>query len=118
MPDAEATIPNIRRPLELAREHGMRVVFSHDTHDEGDPEWEIWPEHARRDRWGWQIVDEPQPAAEDTVIRKDRYDAFYGTHLDHVLRLWGIDTLIVCGRWPTSACTTPRPAPRCAGTAS
>ena len=26
-----------------------------------------------------------------------RYDAFYGTPLDHLLRLWGIDTLVICG---------------------
>jgi nicotinamidase-related amidase len=31
------------------------------------------------------------------VIRKVRYDAFYGTHLDHFLRLWGTDTLLLCG---------------------
>ena len=32
-----------------------------------------------------------------TVLRKVRYDAFYGTPLDHLLRLWGIDTLVICG---------------------
>ena len=31
------------------------------------------------------------------MIRKIRYDAFYGTHLDHFLRFWGVDTLIICG---------------------
>jgi nicotinamidase-related amidase len=37
-PDAEATIPAIRGLLELARAQGMRVVFSQDTHCDGDPE--------------------------------------------------------------------------------
>jgi nicotinamidase-related amidase len=31
------------------------------------------------------------------VIQKVRYDAFYGTSLDHFLRLWGVDTLVICG---------------------
>ena len=31
------------------------------------------------------------------MLRKVRYDVFYGTPLDHLLRLWGIDTLIICG---------------------
>ena len=31
------------------------------------------------------------------MLRKVRYDAFYGTPLDHLLRLWGIDTLVICG---------------------
>jgi nicotinamidase-related amidase len=31
------------------------------------------------------------------VIQKVRYDAFYGTPLDHFLRLWSVDTLVICG---------------------
>lgn len=97
VPDAQATIPQVRRLLELARESGMRVAFSQDTHDEGDPEWNIWPEHVRRGGWGWKIVDELTPRDDELVIQKVRYDAFYGTHLDHFLRLWGTETVIVCG---------------------
>jgi nicotinamidase-related amidase len=97
VPDAEATIPAIKALLELARAQGMRVVYSQDTHRGGDPEWRIWPEHAREGSWGWEIVDELAPARDDFVLRKPRYDAFYGTPLDHLLRLWGVDTLVVCG---------------------
>jgi nicotinamidase-related amidase len=97
VPDAEATIDPIGRLLALARDAGMQVVYSQDTHDEGDPEWEIWGEHVRRGSWGWQIVEELAPREDELVIQKVRYDAFYGTELDHVLRLWGIDTLVICG---------------------
>jgi nicotinamidase-related amidase len=97
VPDAEATIPAIRSLLELARAHGMRVVYSQDTHRDDDPEWKIWPKHAREGSWGWEIVEELFPAGDDVVLRKLRYDAFYGTPLDHLLRLWGIDTLVICG---------------------
>ena len=97
VPDAEATIPAIKALLDLARASRIRVVYSQDTHRQGDPEWKMWPEHCREGSWGWQIVTELAPAAEDTVLRKVRYDAFYGTPLDHLLRLWGIDTLVICG---------------------
>jgi nicotinamidase-related amidase len=97
VPDAEATIPAIQVLLGLARAHGMHVVFTQDTHTDGDPEWRIWPEHAREGTWGWEIVDALAPADGDTVIRKVRYDAFYGTPLDHHLRVWGVDTLVLCG---------------------
>ncbi|WP_047864837.1 cysteine hydrolase family protein [Rubrobacter aplysinae] len=97
VPDAEATIPRIRELLEKARASGARVVFSQDTHDEGDPEWEIWPEHARKGSWGHRIVEELAPRGDETVIQKVRYDAFYGTHLDHFLRLWGVESLVICG---------------------
>ena len=97
VPDAEGTIPVIQALLALARESGMKVVFTQDTHTDGDPEWEIWPEHVREGSWGWRIVEELAPREDETVIRKVRYDAFYGTHLDHFLRLWGVDTLVICG---------------------
>jgi nicotinamidase-related amidase len=97
VPDAEATIPEIQNLLSLARESGMKVVYSQDTHGEGDPEWEIWGEHVREGTWGWEIVDELKPREDEVIVRKVRYDAFYGTHLDHFLRLWDVDTLIICG---------------------
>ena len=97
VPDAEGTIPAIQSLLALARGSGMKLVFTQDTHGQDDPEWTMWPEHVREDSWGWRIVDELAPQEGELVIRKVRYDAFYGTHLDHFLRLWGVDTLIVCG---------------------
>ncbi len=97
VPDAEGTIPAIQGLLRLARDSGMKVVFTQDTHTKGDPEWDIWPEHVEEGSWGWEIVDELAPREDELVIRKVRYDAFYGTHLDHFLRLWGVDTLVLCG---------------------
>ena len=97
VPDAEATVPTIRGLLDSARESGIKVVFTQDTHNEGDPEWEIWPEHVREGSWGWEVVEELKPLEDEVVIRKVRYDAFYGTHLDHFLRIWDVDTLIICG---------------------
>jgi nicotinamidase-related amidase len=97
VPDAEGTVPVIQDLLRLARDSGMKVVFTQDTHTEGDPEWDIWPEHVEEGSWGWRIVDELTPRENEFVVRKVRYDAFYGTHLDHFLRLWGVDTLVLCG---------------------
>jgi nicotinamidase-related amidase len=97
VPDAEETLPAIRKLLDLARDAGMRVVFVQDTHNEGDPEWEIWGEHCREGSWGWQVVDGLTPDEDEVTIRKPRYDAFYSTGLEHLLRLWGVDTLIICG---------------------
>jgi len=97
VPDAAATIPVIATLLETARRHEMRVVFTQDTHGDGDPEWNIWPPHARESSWGWEIVPELTPRPAETVIRKLRYDAFYGTPLDHLLRLWGVQALVICG---------------------
>jgi nicotinamidase-related amidase len=97
VPDAEATIPAIKYLLSLARASRMRVVYSQDTHQQGDPEWEIWPEHCREGSWGWEIVGELAPRVDETVVRKIRHDVFYDTPLEALLRLWDVDTLVICG---------------------
>jgi nicotinamidase-related amidase len=97
VPSARATVPAIQSLLALARGSGMRVVFTQDTHRAGDPEWRIWPEHTREGTWGWEIVSELAPLDDETVIRKPRYDAFYGTPLDQFLRVWGVSCVVLCG---------------------
>jgi nicotinamidase-related amidase len=97
VPGAAATVPLIRRLLDWARATGLTIIFTQDSHREGDPEWEIWGRHAEWGTPGWKIVPELAPGEGETVLEKVRYDGFYGTRLDHHLRLAGVDTLIVCG---------------------
>jgi nicotinamidase-related amidase len=97
VPDAAATVPLIAGLIRRFRATGARVVFTQDTHRDGDPEFRIWPVHALEGTLGWEIVEALTPLPEDTVLRKPRYDAFYGTPLDHLLRQWGVQTLVICG---------------------
>lgn len=97
VPTAPETVPRIRRLVDKARAAGALVVYTKDTHYPGDPEFSIWGEHAVRGTWGWEIVDELRPREGDIVIEKTRYDAFYGTPLDDLLRVYGRDHLVVVG---------------------
>jgi nicotinamidase-related amidase len=95
--DAAATVPVIQRLLTRTRAAGARVFFTQDTHGPGDPEFPIWGEHVLEGTWGWQIVEALAPAPGERIIRKLRYDGFFGTSLDHELRLAGVRHVIVCG---------------------
>ncbi len=98
VPAATETIGPIQRLLQAARAQAVHVVYTQDTHYEGDPEWQIWPEHCRRDTWGWQIIDDLHPQAGDLVLEKSRYDGFYGTPLDYYLsRVWQVNHLVIVG---------------------
>ncbi len=95
--DAPDTVPVIRGLAGQARAAGVPVWYTQDTHREGDPEWEIWGRHVEAGSWGWEIVEGLAPGDDDRVFRKARYDGFYGTQLDHELRIAGRDCLVVCG---------------------
>jgi nicotinamidase-related amidase len=98
VPAAAETVPYIQQLVRSAREQGARVVYTQDTGFEGDPEFEIWPEHCRMGSWGWQIVDELEPKPDDLICQKNRYDGFYGTWLEHFLgRVWHVEHVVVVG---------------------
>ena len=95
--DARNTIPVIAELTERARHAGVPVLFTQDWHEQDDPEFAIWGEHARAGSWGAKIVDELTPGPSDLHIHKLRYDAFYATPLDHMLRLRGVRHLVIVG---------------------
>jgi nicotinamidase-related amidase len=98
VPAAKETIKNIQSLLERARKQNVKVVYTQDTHFEGDKEWEIWPEHCRRGTKGWKIIEELEPEEDNMVFEKNRYDGFYQTPLEHYLsHVWGIKNLVIVG---------------------
>ena len=55
------------------------------------------PDYALPGTWGWQFVDGLAPRPTDWVVEKFRPDGFIGTHLDHILRTQGIQSVILLG---------------------
>lgn len=95
---AQRIIPNIQRLLDFARKKGMPVIYTNDTHLPGiDREFELWPAHALVGTKGAEVIDELKPEQEDYVLQKRRYSAFFGTHLDLLLRELRVDTLVLVG---------------------
>jgi len=94
---ARATVPAIARLRAFAYARGLLVVYTQDWHRPDDPEFALWGAHALAGTWGAEIVPELAPRPDDLVIRKLRYDAFYGTALDHELRQRRIASVIVTG---------------------
>ncbi len=95
---ARDTVPKIKKLLDSARELGMKVAYTQDTHFPGDPEWDIWPKHCERGAWGWRIIDELEPQPGERICEKNRYDGFYGTWLEHYLsHEWKVENLVIVG---------------------
>jgi nicotinamidase-related amidase len=95
---AEETIPLIRSLLNNARRNKVKVCYTQDTQIEGDKEFEIWPRHCVEGTRGWEIIDELKPENGEMVFRKNRYDGFYETNLEHYLsHVWHVENLIITG---------------------
>lgn len=97
LPSAQQIIPSIRSLLSKARQKKVTIIYTMDTHYPGDLEFKDWGQHAVKNSWGWEIVDELKPEHGDTIIEKPRFDAFYNTMLDDILRARKIENLVVVG---------------------
>lgn len=97
-PAAKETVPNIEKLLAAARRSGLHIAYTQDSQVREDPEFDIWPEHCRIGTWGWEIIEELEPRPTDLVCRKNRYDGFYGTWLEHFLsHVWDVSNLVIVG---------------------
>jgi nicotinamidase-related amidase len=92
-----AMLDNVARLLAAARAAGLPIVFA--APGQGDPA--IAPRRARAGLvWGSEGVDVPEllgPLADEVVIRKPRYGAFFGSGLAEYMRHARRDTLVLCG---------------------
>ncbi|MEM2216308.1 MAG: isochorismatase family cysteine hydrolase [Nitrososphaerota archaeon] len=97
VPESRKTIEPIKKLLEKARSKNVLLVYTQDWHQKDDPEFNIWGEHAVAGTWEAEIVDELKPSDRDVLVKKLRYDGFYGTYLDDVLRMRKIEKTVITG---------------------
>jgi maleamate amidohydrolase len=92
----------IERLLAAARKAGVPILYSAGTGEPG--QWaHKRPSHLRQPADAYQIVDRLAPRPGETVIRKAKPSAFFGSRLGERLEELGVDSLIVCGG-TTSGC--------------
>ena len=97
VPAGRDIIDNIAGEIRYAREKSRPIIYICDRHDEGDPEFELWPVHAVRGTPGAEVVEELAPQPGDYVVEKTTYSGFFHTELDALLDDLDIDDLLICG---------------------
>lgn len=99
-PRAPSILPPLRELLEHARREGWVRVFANDAHEAGDPELQIWGDHAMAGTPGAQVVAElaPEPGPSELVVPKRVYGAFDGTDLAERLRAQGVGEVVLAGQ--------------------
>ena len=101
-----AIIEPVYRLVDACRKHGLAVIHTYTVFrpDYGDAGLVArrFPAlqrlgHIMSGTWDAQIVERLLPRAGEYVIPKSRFNAFYGTNLEIVLRSLGVTSLIVAG---------------------
>src|SRR3954452_10321150 len=104
-PGARAMLDNLGALIAFAREHGMPVIWTQSDHSApaGGIMLEKFPA-IREDHVLWRgdesfelFAPMVQPREGEHRVVKHKYDAFFETDLDAILRIQLIDTVIVTG---------------------
>ena len=102
-------IPNVKRLLEICREHRIPDFWTIQEHHAADRTRElhkIVPHTMKRFRppclkgtWDAEVIDELKPfvTKESHLLHKQKFSAFYNTNLEVMTRVLGTRNLIVCG---------------------
>ena len=90
---AREIVPFIREKVQTALQAGAEVVFTLDTHIEGDLEFEKFAPHCLKGSWGHQLIPELEELLGEVAsgqvhfVEKNRYSAFFQTDLEEFLGL-------------------------------
>lgn len=110
IPNIREALPRMKAFIDACREKGMPIIYTRHTYDPNDNviETKLFPNLAdgglRKETHGWNIADAVAPQEGDIVINKPRYDAFYRTDLDEILKRNGVTELAVIGTMTEVCC--------------
>ena len=111
-PNARTMMPNLERIIGFAREHRMPIIWTQSDHSApfGGVMLKKFPT-IREDKYLWkgqpsfELYDNmPPPQEGEYRIVKHKYDAFFETDLDSILRNLGIKTIIIVGTATNVCC--------------
>jgi nicotinamidase-related amidase len=113
-PGARAMIPRLERLIEFARDNKIPIVWTQSDHRppyggvmlrkfpliandrilwQGEPSFDMYPE-----------MLQPRPGECECVIVKHKFDAFFETGLDAILRYHKVNTVIITGTATNVCC--------------
>ena len=100
-----AIVPKIKKLLDAARERKVPVIYTSLYATPGDPIFENFPVlHCIPGTEGIEIIDELKPKEGDYVVNTYRMNAFLFSNLEYLLRVLGVDTLIITGVSTNTGC--------------
>jgi nicotinamidase-related amidase len=112
-PAGRTMLPTLKRALSFCRERGIPVIYTTHAHRRGGCDMgrfkDLWPPISNgaglvEGEHGVEIYPEIAPRADEIVITKRRYSAFYCTDLEIILRGLGVDTVVISGVTTENCC--------------
>ena len=100
-PDPDAIAPSISKVLQVAREMGIRVIYTRVVNRPDGVGQSVRLSRKMgalmEGSWGAEVIKELAPRDDEFVVAKWRFSPFFGTSLETVLRGFGVKTIVLSG---------------------
>jgi nicotinamidase-related amidase len=94
--EAVKIISRVEQLIVQEKTKGTTILFVGDSHDVGDLEFQMFPEHCIKGTEEANVIDRLVPYV-DSIVTKRRYSAFFDTDLDDRLKKSGTQELMLAG---------------------
>lgn len=98
------TIEPTKKLMDALRIKGVPIIWTrHGTKSlvDGGPFMQLRPHlrdgGLRQNTWGYEVLEDMEPQADDWYVEKTRLSAFFQTNLEVILRGLGVETLLITG---------------------
>jgi ureidoacrylate peracid hydrolase len=106
-PDGPEIVPHINKMVAYCRKHNIPIIWVQETNREDGSDLgmmgKYWPGLSPPDGWLfpnthlWELYPELDNKPDDIYVTKTKYNAFWGSDLEAVLRGLGVESLIFAG---------------------
>jgi ureidoacrylate peracid hydrolase len=103
-------LTKFKKFIDYCRKKGVSIIYTrHNYSPQTNPiEAKLFPElnkkGLRKGTYGFDISDSIKPEKDDMVLDKNRYDAFYKTKLEKILKSKNITDIIIIGTMTNVCC--------------
>ena len=110
VPGIASNLPRFKKFIDQCRAAGLPVIYTRHVFSlkRNPVEAKLFPQMGRRGLRrgtpGWQITPVLKPVSGDLVIDKSRYDAFYKTSLEKILKTKKISNVVITGTLTNVCC--------------
>jgi isochorismate hydrolase len=109
IPSSKAILPNVKDLVESYSDANLPIIFTkHSLAADEDPgimgRW--WGDTLREEDPLSEIDGDLEPVEGEVVVRKTRYNAFFGTELDKILKDKGVNSVVISGLMTHLCCET------------
>lgn len=103
-------LPKLKSFIDFCRNKGILVIYTRHCFNQKNNPIEarmfpvLWKSGLREGTEDWEICDAIKPDKKDVLVNKTRYDAFFNTKLEKILRAKDIETVIITGTMTEICC--------------